>query len=238
MAITNVQSVNSATNTIALNGVTAGNTLVLMIGYYRDTGTDAVFPTPTDSSGNTVNVAVSPVPSNDSVNAHDLGVAIFYVTNASAGTHTFTMSSVSAQHATLTEFSPLTSSSFDVATSATTNGSSSATSQVTGTTASTAQANELVVICCTLGATAGSTSDVLWTDPVSGFTTLQKVVNLASDLPILHAWKEVSGVGAQSATFNWGVSNSTGFMQAGIATFKASASGADQHEPFVKVLIK
>lgn len=224
--ITNVQSTTSATTSITLNGVAAGNTLVLLVGWYRDTGTDAVFPTPTDSNG-TVAVATSPAPADDSLNAHDMGAAIFYVTNANAGTHTFTLNAVN-NHATLVEFSNMAVASFDVAANARTQGSSSATSQVTGTTASTAQASELVVIACSLAATSGGTSDVGWTDPVSGFTTLQKTINISTDLPVLHAWKEVSATGTQAATFTWTTGNATGFMQAAIATFKATvASGGN-----------
>lgn len=231
-----VQSTTSATTSIALNGVAAGNTLVLMVGWYRDTGTDAVFPTPTDSNG-TVAVATSPAPADDSLNAHDGGAAIFYVTNANAGTHTFTLNSANL-HATLVEFSSMTASSFDVAANARTQGSSSAISQVTGTTGVTAQANEIVVIACSLVATSGGTSDVGWTDPVPGYTTLQKTINISTDLPVLHAWKEINAVGTQAETFNWTTGNATGYMQAAIATFAEAAASVASTMPAMTSLTR
>lgn len=230
MPITTAQAAVTGKNTtsITLNGVTAGNTLVLIVGWYRDTGTQAVHPTPIDSSGNTVNVAVSPVPAHDSGTLHDAGASIFYVTNASAGMHTMTLTAMTANNVTLVEFTPLIASSFDVATSALTQGSSGNTTQATGTTASTSTDNELVVIGCTLSNTAAGTNNVGWTLPVAGFTTLQHVDDLSVDLPVNHAWKEVNAIGTQQATFNWSVSNATGYMQASIATFiETVSSGTD-----------
>jgi hypothetical protein len=229
--ITNVQSTTSATTSIALSGVTAGNTLVLIVSWYRDVGTGAAFPTPTDSNG-TVAVATAPTPATASA-PHDLGVAIFYVTNAASGTHTFTLASLSESHATLVEFNPMALSSFDVATNAKTDASSSGTSQVTGTTASTAQASELVVIACTYGNQSGGVSDIGWTDPVSGFTTLQKVSDSATQLPTFHAWKEVSSIGTQAATFNWTTGSSSGYMQAAIATFKTPTTTQARRLPIL-----
>jgi hypothetical protein len=48
-----------------------------------------------------------------------------------------------------------------------------------------------VLICHGMAAEFGS-ANVTYTDPVSGFTTLQKVIDDSSDLAMFHAWETVA----------------------------------------------
>jgi hypothetical protein len=107
---------------------------------------------------------------------------------------------------------------FDVEANAKTENSAH-TSQVTGTTATTAQADELVCIAHALRAATGA-ADVGYTNPVSGFTTHQITSNDATNVTTFHATQVVSSIGTQTATFNWTASESGMSGQACIATFR------------------
>ncbi len=225
MAITLVQTFTGANSAVTATGVTAGNCLIIFTSYFRGPSTGGTETTPTDSNG-TVAIALAATPSNLGA-IGDIGTSIFYVKNANSGSHTITPQANGAYNTTVLEFSGLdTAAPFDVSTSALTSNANQ-TSQVTGTTATTAQASELVVIGLGLGAQIG-TADVGFTDPVSGFTTARKVSNDLSDLATFHAYKTVSSTGTQTATFNWTDPDTGGgnASHAAIATFKAAAGGA------------
>ena len=223
MAITKVQQATGNGATVALTSVAAGNLLTLHDSYFRAVSTGASESAPTDTQG-TWSVAQAGVPGIEVPLGYDCGSGIFYQANVAAGTHTVTPQTTFAHNATLAEWSGIaTSTPFDVGANAKTN-NSSFTSQVTGTTATTAQADELVLISLGLAAPTG-VADVGFTDPVTGFTTLQKVINDASDVGTFHAYKIVAATGTQSATFNWTDSEANQFAGANIATFKAAASG-------------
>jgi hypothetical protein len=83
----------------------------------------------------------------------------------------------------------------------------------------------LVLIAFGLGAGVGS-SNVGLTDPVSGFTSLQVVQDDSSNLGTFHAYKTISSVGTQSATFNWTDTESGQISAAAIATYKAPLPSA------------
>lgn len=222
-AITKVQSVTGAGPTLTLNGVAAGNLLVLNTTYYRGAGSHAAEAIPTDTNG-TWSVARADVPALfTGGTSDDIGTSIFYVQNAASGTHTVTPEANTKIHCTLTEYSGVvTAGSLDTSASGKTENTTH-TSRTTGTTATTSQADELVVIGHGMVAGTGA-SNVGYTDPVSGFTTLQKVVDDATDVATFHAFKIISSTGTQSATFDWTASESTMSSQAVIATFKASAA--------------
>ena len=229
MAITQVsgQKVTGSGATIVLTGVTAGNTLILQTGYYRTNTTGVAETVPTDSTGDTWLVGRADIPQAfDSGPAHDLGASIFYLPNATAGTHTVTPEANTSHQQCLSEFSGLmTSASLDQSTSNKSNADTH-TSLATGTTATTTQADELVVINHAIGARNG-VSNITYTDPVSGFTTLYNQPNDATSVGVLQAYKVLATTGTQTATFNW-VSGET-FMgsQAVIATFKAAGAAAN-----------
>ena len=223
MAITKVQQATSNGATIALTSVASGNSLILCDSYFRATSTGVGETVPTDTQG-TWSIASNGVPGAGS--GFDSGSGIFYQNNVASGTHTVTPQSNSSHNATLSEWSGLSTTSFDVAANARTN-SGSFTSQVTGTTAATAQADEVVLIALGLAAFTG-VADVGFTDPVSGFTTIQRVSNDASDIATFHAYKIVAATGTQAATFNWTDSETGQFAGANIATFKAAAAASTE----------
>jgi hypothetical protein len=173
MAIVLVQSITSGGTTITLNGVVAGNLLTLQDSYFRSSGTGLAETAPTDTQG-TWSTASAGVPG---VNAtFESGCGIFYQANVAAGTHTVTPQGNSNNNTTLCEWSGISTSSPADASASSKTDSGGQTSQVTGTTGTTAQADELVLIALGLAASGGS-ADVGFTDPVTGFTTQQKISN-------------------------------------------------------------
>lgn len=221
MAITKVQSINSTGANPQLTSVVAGSLLALMSSCFNSAGVIAE-TLPTDSAGTflTQDKLVANISSQGCV------CSIFYIENASAGTHTATPQNFGAgsQNRTYAEFSGLaTSSSIDQKTSGAT-ANTNHTSQATGTTGTTGQADELVLIALSLAASPGSAT-VGFTDPVSTFSTLQKVSNDSSDEATFHAYKVVAATGTQAATFNWTDTSATQTSQALIGTYKAAAAG-------------
>ena len=227
MAISLVQTVTAnvvATTVVAtVTGVTAGNLLTIEFGYYIG-GNTTQPSTPTDTNG-TVSVAEAPAgltPFGTDVT----GANIFYVQNANAGIHviTSTVGLGNSGRMTVTEWSgAATSSVLDQHTNASTSGGAN-TSQSTGTTGTTSQANELVIIALDTSGSPGSSNIGIPSPAVSGFTDLQKGQNTSSDIGFAHAYKIISSTGTQSATFTW-TDNTTNASQAVIATFKAAAGG-------------
>lgn len=223
MAIVKVQSVIGNGATLVLNSVVVGNTLIYIDSYLRAVSTGLAPATPADSNG-TFAVAKAGTPAFFTGAPDDVGTAIWVEQNAAAGTHTVTPEVESGHKGTLVEFSGLlTSGVFDIATDAKTSDGTQ-TSQVTGTTGTTTQADELVIISLCLAA-SGGLANVALTDPVAGFTTLQISQNDASDIAMMHAFKVISATGTQSATFNWVDTEAAQASHAAIATFKAAASG-------------
>jgi hypothetical protein len=220
MGIAKVQAVTGAGATIALSGVVAGNTLVLLSSFFRSTRTGAAAATPTDSAGGTWLAGVTPAAASFNGGANDVGVGIFVLENAAAGTHTATPENASTHHNTLLEFSGLALSGTRDASASGTSASTDHTSRTTGTTGSPAQDEELVLIVHAMAALFG-VADVGYTDPVTGYTTEQKVVNDTSDLAMMHAWKLISAAAAQSATFAWTQHEAEMSSQAAILTLKA-----------------
>jgi hypothetical protein len=218
VAIALVQSITGNGATLTLNGVASGNLLTLQDSYFRGTSTGIAEAVPTDTNG-TWSVASAGVPGIFS--GKDNGSGIFYQAAVAAGTHTVTPQANSDHNATLCEWSGAISSPLDVAANASTN-AFTGTSQVTGTTAATAQNDEISLIVLGLAANIGVT-DVGFTDPVSGYTTIQKVSNDLTTVATFHAYKVLTAAGAQSATFNWTDTEADQFCGAAIATFKAAA---------------
>lgn len=213
MPATKVQSVTGGGATLVLNGVAAGNMLTVQDSYFRSASTGVAEAIPTDSNGTFLRsnadvpiVAVS----------GDVGVGIFHQLNAAAGTHTVTPQANTTHNTTLTEWSRPTA--FDVGKSAGDNAGNE-TSQVTGTTAVTAQADELVLICLAVVASGGA-NPMGTVDPVAGFITLQLVDNDQTSVATHHSYKNATSIGAQSATENWTQHEASMGCMANIATFK------------------
>lgn len=225
MAITKTQSVTGNGATLTLNGVTANALLTMQDSIYRTTRTGVAEPVPTDTAG-TWSASVNPAPAAFIGTSHEVGVGVFYQKNVASGTHTITPEANTIHHTTFSEWASAdTTAPSDQSTSASTSNSSH-TSRTTGTTGTLAQADELVLICHGMAAEFGS-ANVAYTDPVSGFTTLQKVIDDSSDLAMFHAWETVAATTAVSATFNWTASEANMTSFACIATFKAAGGAAD-----------
>ena len=219
-----VQKVTGNGATVVLNGVGAGNALFLLDSWFRTSTTGAAEATPTDSNG-TFHISNANAPIFISSAAVEAGVGIFDQQGAASGTHTVTPQANSGHNTTLCEFSGLvTSSMFDTGTSAK-SVVNNHTSQATGTTPTTAQSDELVLICCAIVAHTGS-SNVGWTDPVTTFTTRQIVINSATDIATHHSSKNVAAVSTQTATELWIATEGGIGSMACIATFKASGTTA------------
>jgi len=214
-----VQSVTGGGATLVLNGVVAGNTLLLIDSYFRIGSTGVGESLPTDSNGTFVaSSADAPFLFNG---ASDIGVGIFHQQNVASGTHTVTPQANTSHNTTLAEFSGLAVSGlFDLAKSA---GSTVAnhTSQVTGTTATTTQAAELVAIALCVGAATGA-NPMSIVDPVSGFNRLQLVDNDATSVGTHHSFKVIAATGTQSANESWTATESVITSMGCIATFKGA----------------
>jgi hypothetical protein len=223
MAIAKVQSASGNGATIVLNGVVANNALTFQQSAF-DAASGTALATPTDSNGT---FHVSNAPAGGSTTS--LGFALIGTWDeqaAASGTHTVTPSARGGYNGTLTEWSGVaTSGFFDVATSAHSEAGAQ-TSQATGTTATTAQADEVVLISLCVAASPGANPMGL-TDPVSGFTTLKNVDNDQSDIGTMHSFKVISATGTQTATFNWTDNSALEGTVANIATFKAAAASAN-----------
>jgi hypothetical protein len=225
VAISKVQSV-TGTGTVLSLTTSAGNWLTLMSSAFNSSGVTAESTAVASVGASSKTVLVQDKLA-AALSTQGVLASIFYVENTVAGVHSVTPQNFGAgsQNRTLAEFSGLvTSSSLDVKASANTNNSNH-TTQVSSTTASTGQADELIMIACTLAGTPGSAA-VGWTDPVSTFTTLQKASNDSTDIAGLHAFKVVSASGTQSATFNWTDASASQTSQALIGAYKAAAAGA------------
>ena len=222
-----VQKVSASADNVAsisqgLTGVTAGNTLALIVGQTSNAVGAAAMPAPTDSSGQTWSTAVAPV----SVGASGSEVsqaAIYYLLNANAGTHNLTYNLAGAGQFcgyTLVEFPPC--SAIDV--TASNSGTTSVTTGDTGTTGATAQANEAVLVCLTTNTIGAGLANAAFTDPPGGYTSLfaQQATNAHTGAQ--HSYLETSATGTQSATWTW-TSGAQTSWQAVIATFKLTAAG-------------
>ena len=221
MGIALAQSV-TGTGNLTLNGVASGNLLVAFQSLFRGSTTTTALAAPTDTGGTFVG-GISGIGAllNGSGNVAIQG--IFYEVNAASGTHTLTFADTGGNR-TLCEFSGMvTASVLDVSTSAKTE-NSDITSQVTGTTGTTAQSDELIAISLSMAAPNGA-SDVTFTNPVSGFTSLNVVPNDLTDIGTFHAYKIVAATGTQAATFNWVAHEVNMGAHAAIAAFKAAAAG-------------
>lgn len=217
----NADSVSSITP--GLTGVTAGNTLALIVGSTDTTSGVASWSPPSDSSGQTWTKAVGPN-SVSSGPTDPCKIAIYYLLNANSGTHNLTLSVGSSQFFgyTLVEFPPCTA--VDVTTS--NSGTSGVTSGDTGTTGATAQANEAVLVGLVTNTSGAGLSNSAFSDPASsGFTSLFVEQNTTAHVGSQHSYKEVSATGAQTGSWTWSSGAQTSWM-AVIATFKLTGGGS------------
>jgi hypothetical protein len=174
--------------------------------------TDFTPPTVTHSQAGTVQVAVA-----EAGNGGD-GISIRYIENIVGGaSHTITLTTAAGQFSTLnaTEYSGVaTTSSIDK----TAQGTGSSTSLLSAATATTTQADELLIGVGTINSGTNST----WTATQSG--TIRGQITDASVGSISQLWDRiVSATGTYQSGVNWSGASNAWIMQ--IATFKAAAGG-------------
>lgn len=229
MSIVRVQTVTGAGATVVINSVVAGNLLTYENSYFRNPSTGLGENNPADSQGQTWSAGRADAPAISG--GFDMGTSHFYIQNALAGTHTCTPEVNSSHFVTITEWSGMLTSGVLDASVAAQNGSGAGTSQATGTTSTTAQADEIVMIAFAMGATGTGATDVTFTDPVANFTTLQINKNDATSTALMHCSRIISAIGTQTATFNWTTSDPTQWWQASIVTYKGVSAAGDSIGP-------
>ena len=221
MAVVKVQSISGSGATIVLNGCVAANALVMLDSYFRTTGTGVGEATPTDSNG-TFSVASADAPAGFAGGTNDVGVGIFYQQNIASGTHTVTPQANTEIHATLTEYSGLSTTGMFAAGSVKSakTAETNHTSQVTGTTTTAAAVGDLATITFCIAASPGA-ANIGLTDPVTNYTTLHIAQDDATSVAREQSFRVLTSGGTQSATFNWTDASASQSSHAAIATFVA-----------------
>lgn len=226
MAIVKVQSVTGAGPTLVLNGVVAGNCLTYQGTYFRGTSTGLAEAAPTDTNGTFV---VGRADTPQVLSSQDCGASGFYQKNCAAGTHTVTPEANGGLNGTLTEWSGVDTVSPLIAGNSGKN-TGTGTSQATGASAS-ASSGDLALIQHGMAATITGNANVGYTDPVANYTTLQKVLDDASNVATFHLFRVLSAGGTENATFNWTYSQLEQFWQASIFVLKAASTSAPLDAP-------
>lgn len=206
---TNTQSTSETATTIAATlgaGATAGNLLVTACSTDKDSGAW------TPPSGFTI------IP--DAYNNIDVSLAMAYKV-AAGGETTITWTSANSEEHNMWvgEYSGLTSSPLDVYQDAN-SGTSNTATQSSGTTGTTAQADELAVAIFTVdSASIGGTPSYN-----NGFTQIQQLSDVNSGNSVLWvATKVLSATGTVECTLTI-TGGSTDQMAGQVATFKAAAA--------------
>lgn len=211
-----------ASLSLTLNSVAAGHTLVLAVGYNDTANSAGALGTPTGWS-----VAIAPTAV---LQSEDIGGAIFYKANVSAGNYTVTINSFGGgttlfATASLTEWN-FTSSPLDQTAGPGTSQGASTTSGSTPTTGTLAQAAETEICVVSIGSGRSSgTAGIV--DPPSGFTSLAVNQDDTNANAAEICYRDAPSTAGQSCTWTWGSDASQhGSMQL-IATFLQGASGSN-----------
>jgi fibronectin-binding autotransporter adhesin len=193
----------------SLTGVTAGSTLVLLVGAsaFADT-------TPTDSAGQTW--AKVGYLANSGCE-----VAVYWLQSANAGTHNLTLSHGGSAYPSwsLVEIPSCTAVDvFGTLASASNTATTLSTNAIT-----TTNANDAVFVLFAADVSTGSSNAAI-TDPPTGYTSVFAQQNTASFAGVGFGYKEVSSTGSQSATWTFNA-DTTGSLYAAVAvSFKLSAA--------------
>lgn len=193
----------------ALTGVTAGNTLVLLIS-----GSGFPDTTPTDSAGQTWSKAVY-------LNNTGAQVAAYYLLSANAGTHTLTLNPGGSFFPSWSLVEIPTCTAVDVV-STLSSGTNTITTLSSNAITTTNASDAVFVLFCADVAT-GSTNAAI-TDPPTGYTSVFVQQNTASFVGCEFGYKEVSSTGSQSATWTFNADTTGSLYAAGAVSFKLSAS--------------
>jgi hypothetical protein len=159
-----VKAVASGTNQPTITGVTSGNALICV---YEVNDASGSFSAPTDSAGQTWTIRTQ-------LNSNTVGVAIAYLFNANAGTHTLTWATQSfASEACLSEWNGITG----VGATAPTGTTSSGATSLTSGSYTPSQANEVIIA---LGGEFGSATNDAIHVTTTGFESIGTTTDSAS----------------------------------------------------------
>lgn len=207
-----------------LTGVTAGNTLVLVVVSTANSVGAAAWPTPTDSSGDAWSLVVGPN-ANGNSNTDSVKVGVWWRQSASAGTHTLTQSmAVGSIYGTYAFLEVAPCSAVDVS-SGTGFGNTSVTTGSTGS-VTTTQANDIVVAGLVTNTSNAGLASTGFTDPPAGYTSVAVAQNTQTDAGAEICYRELSATGSQSVTWTWtntGNAAETAWASV-IAAFKPTAA--------------
>lgn len=201
-------------------GVTAGNLVVLSVGFSRgDTANTAIAaPSGWTAAQNPAGPAIGGSPNYTPV------VAIFYKLSSAGGTESATVAGPGGSYgwAQISEFSggPFT---FTGAQSAHAEFNTTATSRATGTTGANSIADAVAIAVGhpedTTGSTAALTTPATWTN-------LDLEATNSAEVAWSSAYKLLSSTGAQSATHTW---TGASYYAGAIAIFEGPSGGAGDH---------
>lgn len=224
-------TVATSPGTVALPlSATAGNTIVLVVGWQDASALN--LPTPTDANG-TYSTAF-----NGAQSTHFSSIAVFYVPNCSTGTHSSTIQGNFTAPDTnffctvaIYEISGLLSAPLDAVSAggATDNGGAGQTSQVTGASGVLSQANEFALVAMSFDDNPGVSNEGVLVP--SGYTVDPNIPSNFQDtsnfIGLQIGWKELASTASTNPSFTWASQPNMTATFAVIATFKESAAAGD-----------
>lgn len=222
---TRSQNYAVSTGSATITGVTAGSLLIFEFHWLQDGGTATP---PTAASGWTQATATTGITCTAN-GSYRNGCSIWYKENASAGTTSVTMTPAAGTGGAcvlvgqIHEFGTgVTSSSLDKVANST-NGTASLAA-ASGTTAATAQANEMVFAMMSTPGLSGASNTGVSDPPSGGYTSLNRSVSAVSSISGDSGFLVLAATGAQSTSWTW--STPSGEYSAAIATFKTNPPAA------------
>jgi hypothetical protein len=200
-----------------LTGVTAGHSLIFIIGTTGDSNPGTQVPVPTDSAGQAWSTAVRPVATGNVGGIDAVATAIFYLLNANAGTHTLSVDFGAQNYGNFTFLEAnLQFTGFDQ--SASNNANNDTSPGSTGTTPATTVNDEVSFVLWVTNTTGSGLGNSNFSLPAN-YTNLYVEQATNAHTGARHAWRQLSATGTQSASITWDAGAMTAW-QAAIATFK------------------
>jgi hypothetical protein len=213
--MTIVQSVSGTTNGSAsiapsLTGVTAGNSLILLVS-----GSDITDTLPTDSQ-----TWAKPTGAYDTFTGLlQAAVGVYWLQSANSGSHTVTWTGANSGKTnwSLIEYTPLTAVDV-VGTGAHTNG----TPTSLGASVTTTFATDAVFGVFCLSGYNGMANNAI-TDPPAGWTSIYAQQDTATNRGAEFCYKETSSAGSESATWNFTADSLSGDANSILVSFRRAS---------------
>jgi hypothetical protein len=192
-----------------LRGVTKGNAIIVMTAFYRAVSTGSLEAVPVTSNPDS-GTFLTAIGSRQSLVAGtvDFGGSAYYLgtPRCGGGDHTITPEANTKAYVTAIEVQNL-SKVVDLNDRTQSSGSGDTlshaeTADLAQGLNETRESIELLIGNCVVG-TANGSADIAFTDPPSGYTTLQKNVNDIADVAFLHCYRVVTRIGSYAVSFNW-----------------------------------